>query len=82
MGYWNKGSLEGSSYKYFGKDDVWFLCEFVGKKFNQCLSRGKGFPEGMPQNEKAQNFKDLTDMGDIIENSNEKLKEKVFFLIA
>ena len=77
LGYWNKGNLTNLAYKYFQKQDEWFLCEFTDNEFTQCSSKGKGFPQGLPNIELSKSFSDLTDMTEIIEKSNEKLKEMV-----
>lgn len=77
LGYWDNGQLTKLAYKYFTKENEWFLCEFDDKKTSQCLNKGKGFPEGFPLIENPPE-KDLTDLTEIIERSNEIIRSMVF----
>jgi len=79
LGYWDNGNLSNMAYKYFPYEDEWFLCEFLENQFHQCVSKGKGFPESLPNTEFADKFGELSDMNEIIEKSNEKIKQLVFF---
>jgi len=76
LGYWNNGNLNDLAFKYFQKEDEWFLCEFQENHFSQCISKGKSFP-GLPNIDLANKFKDLSDMNEIIEKSNEMIKKLV-----
>ena len=81
LGFWENGCLSNLAYKYFPSEDAWFLCEFTEKQFNQCLGKGKGFPESLPNTELASRFGELTDMNEIIEKANTMIKEMVILKI-
>lgn len=79
LGYWDNGCLSDLAYKYFPNEEQWFLCEFSEKEFSQCLGKGKGFPENLPDSKIASRFGELTDMNEIVEKANILIKELVIF---
>lgn len=81
MGYWDNGHLNGICYKYFPIEDECFLCEFKENQFHQCFQKGKGHPESFPPDESERNFGELTDMEEIIERANRRIKEVNLLLL-